>query len=192
VESGLFRLLAPVVLPSLFAGAVLGVWWAVFNGPGGVRSWLLVVVFLLVGLAVGEVWAMFLLAVGWESVGWLVSGFAAATLVISVFTGADQWLLQDRGRETTCGVLAIDGPDASAIYHYRLDCAGGGPSSMLHKGPIPHVMAGQSIRVRYDPADSATTTLSSEASNGRTALMVAGVALAVLILVGILGPLLGY
>lgn len=183
------RLLAVVGWPSLFAGAVVGLAWTVYEGPGGLWKWLLVLVFVGVGIAVGSRWWLLMVDAGTETVGPAVSAVAALALVICAMAGIDRWLLHERGRETTCSIRSVNvGHDEAADYYtYRLACDGGRPSSLVQNREIAHAV-GRRVRVRYDPDGSAITTLATSrwaSDDGRGLLLGAGAALALLVVTGL-------
>jgi hypothetical protein len=175
--------LMPVIgLPPLFAGGLVGMSWAVVDGPGGAWRWLLALVFVLVCLMAAGAWVVVVGLFG-DFYALAIGAFAAVALVISIPIGVNRGMLHER--VTTCRVLDVD--ESSSSYIYRLDCVDGGPSSMPQKTPIANVAVGGSIQVRYDQEGAAMPRLADEPSDGQIALQVSGTALGAIILAGVWG-----
>lgn len=176
--------LVPVIgLPSLFAGGLVGMSWAVVDGPGGAWRWLLALVFVLMCLVAAGAWVAVVFLLDADSYALPIGAIAAVALVISIPVGVNRGMLHER--DATCRVLDVD--EGSSSYIYRLDCADGGPSSLPQRTPLANVAVGESIRVRYNPENPALPRLANEPSDGQIALQAAGAALGVIILVGIWG-----
>ncbi|MFC5746450.1 hypothetical protein [Actinomadura rugatobispora] len=150
------RCVAAAGLLSLLAAAVFGMSWAIFDGPGGVRGWALILAFVLAGLVVLGLWTVLLIKAGAHPGGVVFAGLVALFFTGTVPAGFSEWLLHERGRFTTCRILTITEEEgfngAGTVYAHRLACDGGGPSSITRSDRTLRV--NQHVRVHYDPEGS--------------------------------------
>ncbi|TDD85477.1 hypothetical protein E1293_11095 [Actinomadura darangshiensis] len=152
----LLRCVTAVGLLSLFATAVFGMSWAIIDGPDGIRGWALILMFVVAGLMLMGLWMALLLAgAGARPVGLAVA--VVAGVVALIFAGTvpawfSAWLLHERGRVTTCRVVAVTETDtfngSGSAYRHRLACDGGGTFSITRSDGALRV--NQRVRVRHD------------------------------------------
>ncbi|SFP93914.1 hypothetical protein SAMN04489713_119174 [Actinomadura madurae] len=148
---------AAVVLLALFAAAVLGMSWAIADGPDGIRGWALILVFVVAGLVVMGLWMALLMAGAGDRPVW--SGVAVVAGVVAlIFAGTvpawfSEWLLYERGRVSTCRVVTVTEVEtvngSGSAYRYRLACDGGDTVSVTRSDRTLQV--DQRVRVRHDP-----------------------------------------
>jgi hypothetical protein len=174
-------------LLSLLAAAVFGMSWAIFDGPGGVRGWALILMFVLAGLVVMGLWAVLLLKAGAHPGGVVFAGLVALFFTGTVPAGFSEWLLHERGRFSTCRVLTITEEEgfngASTVYVHRLACDGLGPTSITRSDRTLRV--NQHVRVHYDPegrSDKARLAGAKGAMERHHIILLAGVELGLMIL----------
>lgn len=145
--------MAVVGLLALFTAAVLGMSWAIFDGPPGIRGWALILASVLAGLAVMRRWTIVLAQAGAHPVGMVFTGVVALFFVGTVPAGFSEWLLYERGRLTTCRVLTVTEEEgfngAGSVHLYRLGCDGRGPLSITQS--TRGLQVNQRVRVRHDP-----------------------------------------
>ncbi|WP_412515474.1 hypothetical protein K8Z49_26070 [Actinomadura madurae] len=151
--------MAAVVLLALFAAAVLGMSWAIADGPDGIRGWALILVFVVAGLVVMGLWMALLMAGTGDRPVW--SGVAVVAGVVAlIFAGTvpawfSEWLLYERGRVSTCRVVTVTEVEtvngSGSAYRYRLACDGGGTVSVTRSDRTLQV--DQRVRVRHDPLE---------------------------------------
>ncbi|MCP9951464.1 hypothetical protein [Actinomadura madurae] len=103
----LLTCVAAVVLLALFAAAVLGMSWAIADGPDGIRGWALILVFVVAGLVVMGLWmALSLAGAGDRPVRLgvaVVAGVVALIFAGTVPAWFSEWLLYERGRVSPAG-----------------------------------------------------------------------------------------
>ncbi|MFI0351123.1 hypothetical protein [Actinomadura sp. 9N407] len=193
-RAGMWRLLscvAAVGLLTLFAAAVLGMSWAIADGPAGVRGWALILVFIVAGLVVMGLWtALLLVNTGGRPVGMavtLAAGIVALFFVGTVPAWFSEWLLHERGRVTTCKVVAVTEEESfngsGTFSLHRLACDGGGPATLSPSDRTLRV--NQRVRVRHDPAgksDKAVLADDAEATKPQNVAWFAGIELGLITL----------
>ncbi|MEW2354606.1 hypothetical protein [Spirillospora sp. NPDC029432] len=148
----LLRCVAAVGLVSLFSAAVLGMSWAIFDGPDGVRKWALILAFVLAGLVVMWRWTVLMVEAGAHPLGMILAGLAALFFAGTVPAWFATSLLDERERLTTCRVLTVteeEGFNGATVHLHRLACDGIGSSSIMWSGRALRV--DRQVRVRYDP-----------------------------------------
>ena len=147
------RYAAALGLLAVFAVAVVGVAWAIHDG-----SWALVRGFGLLGICALVGVAGVLVKAGAHP-GWtVVAGMAALFFAGTVPAGVDEWLLEERGRETSCHIRSVskrEGANGSGtVYLHRLDCEGRGPVTLYRSSAL---VVGQYATVRYVPGAAKDT-----------------------------------
>ncbi|XVQ08693.1 hypothetical protein ACQP1W_40005 [Spirillospora sp. CA-255316] len=174
-------------LLALLAVAVFGMSWAIFDGPGGVPGWALILAFVLAGLVVMGLWTVLLLKAGAHPGGVVFAGVVALFFAGTVPAGFSEWLLHERGRFTTCRVLSVTEEEgfngASTVYVHRLACDGRGPTSVTRSDRTLRV--DQRVRVRYDPegrSDEARLAGDKGAMEHRDIFLLAGAELSLILL----------
>lgn len=191
----LLRCVAAVGLLSLFTAAVFGMSWAIADGPDGIRGWALILVFVVAGLVVMGLWmALLLVNAGAHPVGLaavVVAGVVALFFVGTVPAWFSEWLLHERGRVTTCRVVAVTEEEtfngAGSYYLHRLACDGGGPSSITQSDRTLQV--NQRVRVRHDPegkSDKAILAGDTEATKPQDLAWFAGAELGLITLASLI------
>jgi hypothetical protein len=191
----LLKGVAAVGLLTLFAAAVLGMSWAIADGPGGLRGWALILVCIVAGLVVMGLWmSLLLIHTGGRPVGIAVTvsaGIVALFFVGTVPAWLSEWLLHERGRVTTCRVVAVTEEEsfngAGSFYLHRLACDGGGPSSITPSDRPLQV--NQRVRVRHDPerkSGKAILADDTQASKPRDLAWFAGVELGLITLASLI------